>query len=80
MSLWYAQPTEAFRDESQPVRGPLVERAGSVACAEALRSGEDRHGLLAQVACALGRRHDDRGGAVVLGAAVVEMERLDDPA
>ena len=46
----------------------------------ALRGAEDIDGLLAQVARPLGGHEDHRGGAVVLLAAVVEVERLDDPA
>ena len=58
----------------------LVERADAVAVLEAVGGGDDGDAGPAQVAGPLGRRHDDRRGAVVLRAAVVEVERLGDPA
>ena len=45
------------------------------------RAGQHAGRLVREVAGPLGRHHDHRGGAVVLLAAVVEVEeRLDDPA
>ena len=59
----------------------LVERGDAVAMVEAVGGGHDRDtGALAKVARPLRRGDDDRRRAVVLRAAVVEVERLGDPA
>ena len=57
----------------------LAERGDAVAVLEPVRAGDDRDRLAAEVARSLGGRDDDGGCAVVLRAAVVEVERLGDP-
>ena len=57
----------------------LAERGDAVAVLEPVRAGDDRDAARGEVARSLGGRDDDGRCAVVLGAAVVEVERLRDP-
>ena len=73
------QPLRHRLEVRRAVVGGVVRR-GRLAVVGALRRGQQICGLLLKVAGPLGGRQHERGGAVVLQAAVEQVERLHDPA
>ena len=56
------------------------ERRRAIAVGEAVGRGDDRNRLGTQIASSFRGGHDDGRGSIVLWTAVVEVERLGDPA